>query len=76
MIYTCSSGVFRVQSATRCVIWLVASKSRVAPICSHTIPQQELLSVLLLPELLFNIMAPLEAKLKLGAAVCYTDSNV
>ena len=66
----------RIQTVAGCVVRLVASKSRVAPVRTQTIPRLELLSALLLAKLLSNVMAALAAELKLDVPVCYTDSRV
>ena len=53
-----------------CAVRLVASKSRVAPVCTQKIPRLELLSALLLAKLLSNVMEALAAELKLDVPVC------
>ena len=54
----------------------IASKTRVAPVKTLTIPRLELLSALLLARLVKSITNSLETELVLEAPLCYTDSEV
>ena len=66
----------RMRMADQCVTRLVASKTRVAPLCTQTIPRLELLSALLLACLLSSITQALEPEQVLDRPVCYTDSKI
>ena len=59
-------------------IWarFIASKTRVVPLCTQTIPRLELLSVMLLARLVRNITHSLESQLPLTQPTCFTDSKV
>ena len=54
----------------------IASKTRVAPLKSQTIPKLKLLSALLLARLVTSVAASLELKLTLNPPTGYTDSKV
>ena len=54
----------------------IASKTRVAPLKSQTIPKLELLSALLLARLVTSVAASLEPELTLNPPTGYTDSKV
>ena len=54
----------------------VASKTRVAPLKMQTVPQLELLSVLILARLIRNVSDSLKSRLSLQAPRCFTDSQV
>ena len=54
----------------------VASKTRVAPLKTLTIPRLELLSVVLLARLISNITDSLSTRIDLMEPKCYTDSQV
>ena len=66
----------RMRMADQCVTRLVASKTRVAPLCTQTIPRLELLSALLLARLLSSITQALEPEQVLDRPVYYTDSKI
>ena len=54
----------------------IASKTRVAPMKSLTIPRLELLSGLLLARLMKSVTNSLETEIPLEEPLCYTDSEV
>lgn len=56
-------------------VQFVAAKTAVAPISGQTIPQLELLAVLLLARLITNVLNALEPEVSLGRFSCFTDSN-
>ena len=63
----------KLGSAGKCAIRFVASRTRVAPLNSLTIPRLELLAALLLARLLSNTMQALQ---KFDKTSCYTDSKI
>lgn len=54
----------------------VASKTRVAPLKSQTIPRLELLSAVLLARLISSITQAIEGEVTLSEPRCFTDSTV
>ena len=66
----------KVGSASKCAIRFVASRTRVAPLNSLTIPRLELLAALLLACLLSNIMQALQPEQKFDKTSCYTDLKI
>ena len=54
----------------------VASKTRVAPVNKQTIPRLELLSALLLANLVDNVFRALNQDIVISSITCYTDSKV
>ena len=54
----------------------VASKTRVAPLKSQTIPRLELLSAVLLARLMSSITQAIEGEVTLSTPCCFTDSIV
>lgn len=65
-----------IETPTGSFTKFVASKTRVSPLKSQTIPRLELLSALLLARLMHSITSSLESELSLTEPVCYTDSKV
>ena len=57
-------------------VQFVAAKTRVAPVGGATIPRLELLSALILSQLMDSIHTALETELQLGDPVCFSDSMV
>ena len=55
---------------------LVCSKTRVAPLREITIPRLELLSGLLLAQLIRTVTSSLETEIQLAPPQCFTDSKV
>ena len=66
----------RLKTCMGCVVRFVASKTRVAPVQTQTIPRLELLSALLLARLMAHLTHSLESEIPLGEPTCYTDSKV
>ena len=60
----------------RCATRFVACKTRVAPLKEQTIPWLELLSALLLSELMESVSQALDTELSLGQPSYFTDSKV
>ena len=54
----------------------LTAKTRVNPLQPQTIPRLELLSALLLTQLLVSVEKELESRLPLSETTCYTDSKV
>ena len=55
---------------------LVCSKTRVAPLTELTIPRLELLSGLLLAQLIRTVTSRLKTEIQLAPLQCFTDSKV
>ena len=66
----------RIEGSAGTVANFVASKTRVAPTSKLSIPRLELLSSLLLANLISNISAALTTEFLLQEPCCYTDSKV
>ena len=64
------------KTRTDHVVKFIASKTRVAPSRSQTIPRLELLSALLLAKLIVSITHALKSELPLSSPTCFTDSTV
>ena len=66
------------KTENRTVVRFVASKTRIAPLQSQTIPRLELLSAFLLSKLIISVRDSLQHQnyLTLQAMQCYTDSQV
>ena len=62
------------KSSAGPVVRFIASKTRVSPLKSQTIPQLKLLSALLLARLMTSVATSLEVEVQLGQPTCYTDS--
>ena len=77
-----SSGAYaavvylRITSEAGNAINFVASKTRVAPTTKQTIPRLELLSALLLGNLIHSVSLALDPELDVKEICCYTDSKV
>ena len=77
-----SSGAYaavvylRISSESGNTVNFVASKTRVAPTSKQTIPRLELLSALLLSNLIDSVSDALKPELELKDSCCYTDSRV
>ena len=54
----------------------VAAKTRVSPAGGQTIPRLELLSALLLAELITSVLTALKVDMQLSSMACFTDSKV
>ncbi len=65
-----------VKTGANSLVRFVASKTRVAPLRTQTIPRLELLSALLLARLVRNVTYSLESELPLAQPICFTDSKV
>ena len=66
----------RIEGSAGTVAYFVASKTRVAPTSKLSIPRLELLSSLLLANLISNISVALTTEFLLQEPCCYTDSKV
>ena len=76
-MHACTAVVYLViKTPTEQFVRFIASKTRVAPLKSQTIPRLELLSALLLARLVTSVAASLETELTLDPPTCYTDSKV
>ena len=77
-----SSGAYaavvyvKVEASYGNCVNFVASKTRVAPVNKQTIPRLELLSALLLANLVDNVFRALNQDLVISSITCYTDSKV
>ena len=65
-----------IETDSGCFLRFIASKTRVAPTQTQTIPRLELLSALLLARLIDNIAKSLDTQLPLSQPRCFTDSMV
>ena len=65
----CSCHLLKFESEGGNVVNFVASKTRVAPTTKQTIPRLELLSALLLSNLISNV-----SEIELKESCCYTDA--
>ena len=54
----------------------VASKTQVSPIKQQTVPRLELLSAVVLAQLIHNIAEAIRENLQVSSFCCYTDSTV
>ena len=66
----------KIRTPQETVVHLIASKTRVAPVHSETIPRLELLVALLLARLISTISKALSPEMFLEPPTCYTDSQV
>ena len=64
------------ETSAGCKVQFVASKTRVAPLKSQTIPRLELLSAVLLARLMSSITQAIEGEVTLSKPHCFTDSIV
>lgn len=77
-----SSGAYaavvymKIESETGNTVNFVAAKTRVAPANKQTIPRLELLSTLLLANLINNVSMALKPEVELKEICCFTDSKV
>lgn len=65
-----------VETPSGCHIRIIASKTRVSPLKTQSIPRLELLSALLLARLVSNITQALEGEIPLSEPRCFSDSMV
>lgn len=65
-----------VETPSGCQIRITASKTRVSPLKTQTIPRLELLSALLLARLMNSITQALESEVSLSEPHCFSDSTV
>ena len=66
----------RIETVSGPSINFVASKTRVVPTNKQTIPRLELLSALLLSNLITTVIAALKNDVQIDSVTCYTDSRV
>lgn len=66
----------RIEGETQICVRFVAAKTRVAPLGGVTIPRVELLSTLLLSNLIASVQVALQTEVMIGDPACYTDSRV
>ena len=64
------------DTSTQRHIRILASKTRVAPLKTQTIPRLELLSALLLARLMDSVAHALEGEVSLASPHCFSDSTV
>ena len=64
------------ETSAGCKVQFVASKIRVAPLKSQTIPRSELLSAVLLARRMSSITQAIEREVTLSKPHCFTDSIV
>ena len=65
-----------IETPSQRYVRILASKTRVTPLKSQTIPRLELLSALLLARLISTITTALESELCLSDSFCFSDSMV
>lgn len=65
-----------IETPDGCHIRFVASKTRVSPLKTQTIPRLELLSALLLSRLTVSVTQALDSELQLSEPRCFADSTV
>uniref|UniRef100_A0A7M5X4Z8 Uncharacterized protein n=1 Tax=Clytia hemisphaerica TaxID=252671 RepID=A0A7M5X4Z8_9CNID len=75
-ILYCSVVYLRVISETGISVFFLTSKSKVAPLKKVTIPRLELLSCVLLSDLLNNVRSALSGRISVDATRCWSDSKV
>ena len=66
----------RVVTTSGTFIRFLASKTRVAPLSSQTIPRLELLSAVILARLMYSVKEVLASEIKINKLVGWTDSKV
>ena len=66
----------RIEMVSGTSVSFVASKTRVAPVSKQIIPRLELLSALLLSNLITTVTAALREDVQIDSVICYTDSRV
>ena len=66
----------KIRTPQETVVRFIASKTRVAPVHSETIPRLELLAALLLARLISTISKALSPEMFLEPPTCYSDSQV
>ena len=65
----------RIETNVGSSVEFVASKTRVSPVERQTIPRLELLSALLLANLMASVLTALEREITFNSITCFTDSN-
>ena len=75
-IVYCSVVYLRVISEAGIKVFFLSSKSKVAPLKKVTIPRLELLSCVLLGDLLKSIRSALSGRISIDATRCWSDSKV
>ncbi|XP_065902306.1 uncharacterized protein [Dysidea avara] len=66
----------RIETNVGSSVEFVASKTRVSPVERQTIPRLELLSALLLANLMASVLTALEREITFSSITCFTDSKV
>ena len=66
----------KIRSFSGSEVWLLPSRTRLAPLNKQSIPRLELLSALLLSTLVYSVTNAIKGEYTLEKPCCYTDSIV
>ena len=66
----------RIETTNGISTHLIASKTRIAPLKTETIPRLELLAALLLARLITSVSNALQNSIKIDKVVCWSDSQI
>eukprot|EP00795_Rhopilema_esculentum_P005782 gene5782-11066_t len=71
-----ASVYLRVETSSRVVSHLIASKTRVSPLKSESVPRLELMVALILARLMKTVSDALSATLNINQTFCWSDSQI
>eukprot|EP00795_Rhopilema_esculentum_P005097 gene5097-214_t len=71
-----ASVYLRVETSSRVVSHLIASKTRVSPLKSESVPRLELMGALILARLMKTVSDALSATLNIDQTFCWSDSQI